>query len=85
MQSTNLILVKRGSSGIVLDRDRGIWVPVFVGLEKELGLSVAADLHLGKFSILPLVHRHRSDEGEVNSEAAMLSGAFKANPDPVGD
>jgi hypothetical protein len=79
----NLILVKSGGAGVVLDGDGGVGVPVVVRLEEDLGFPVPADLHFSQLGVLPLVHRHGPYEREVDANAAMLAGTFETNPDAV--
>ena len=54
-------------------------------LEKDFGLPVASGLHLGQLGVLPLVHRDGPDKGQVDTEAAVLAGTLKTDPDAVRD
>lgn len=47
-------------------------------------MIVSSGLHLLELDLGPGVHRDRSDEANVDAEAAVLPGAFEAHEDSVG-
>lgn len=80
-----LVSVQSGRCSVVALLNRQRVVPVRLSVEKFTRLPVASYLHLLELRIFPFVHRYRTNERQVDSEASMLAGTLETYPYSVGD
>lgn len=79
----DFVFVEGGRPGVVAVGQRVRGVPVRLALQELLGPPVSPGLHLGHLGVLPLVHGHGADEGEVDAQTAVLARALQTDPDAV--